>query len=113
MTRFAPRVPVVVAVVVVVVVAVAVSGCPKKPGDTKNADAGSVLDNAGNLGHVANDFTQPHGIHGAVSRSTIATLPMTAPIVTVDDTTFTHADLERAIAQHAVVAGIPPGSIDA
>src|SRR5206468_909389 len=27
--------------------------------------------------------------------------------------TFTRADLERSIAQHAVVAGIPPGSIDA
>lgn len=54
-----------------------------------------------------------HGVHGSISRSQIAALPMTAPVVTVDDVTFTRADLERAIAQHAVVAGIPPQSLDA
>lgn len=54
-----------------------------------------------------------HGVHGSISRSQIAAMPMTAPIVAVDDTTFTRADLERAIAQHAVVAGIPPQSLDA
>lgn len=54
-----------------------------------------------------------HGVHGSVSRSQISALPMTAPIVSVDDVTFTRADLERAIAQHAVVAGIPPTALDA
>lgn len=54
-----------------------------------------------------------HGVHGSISRSQIAALPMTAPVVSVDDVTFTRADLERAIAQHAVVAGIPPSAVDA
>lgn len=59
------------------------------------------------------DGSAAHGIHGSVSRSQISVLPMTAPVVTVDDVTFTRAELERAIAQHAVVAGIPPSAIDA
>jgi peptidyl-prolyl cis-trans isomerase C len=48
-----------------------------------------------------------------VSRSQISVLPMTAAVVSIDDVTFTRADLERSIAQHAVVAGIPPSAVDA
>ena len=59
------------------------------------------------------DGSASHGVHGSVSRSQISVMPMTAPVVTVDDVTFTRAELERAIAQHAVVAGIPPSAIDA
>lgn len=65
------------------------------------------------LGHATGRGGSPHGAHGSVSRSPIAALPMTAPVLNVNEVTFTRADLERAIAQHAVVAGIPPNSLDA
>jgi peptidyl-prolyl cis-trans isomerase C len=65
------------------------------------------------LGKAHGGGGNPHGTHGAISRSQISTLPMTEPVLTVDGVTFTHADLERAISQHAVVAGIPPMAIDA
>jgi peptidyl-prolyl cis-trans isomerase C len=71
--------------------------------------------NAGlaSLGVAQGRGGSPHGAHGSVSRSAIAALPMTAPVLTVDGVTFARADLERTIAQHAVVAGIPPLSLDA
>ena len=59
------------------------------------------------------DGSASRGVHGSVSRSQISVLPMTAPVLTVDDVTFTRAQLERGISQHAVVAGIPPSAIDA
>ncbi len=100
--------------------AVALAGCPKKnPASPHSpapaADGGTSapvgMDVGGGKG--PHDFQGPHGIHDAVSRSTIATLAMDAPIAQVDDVTFTRADLERSIAQHAAVAGIPPANLDA
>lgn len=65
------------------------------------------------LGQADSRGGSPHGAHGSISRSAIAALPMTAPVVVVNEVTFTRADLERAISQHAVVSGIPPASLDA
>src|SRR5690348_10515007 len=85
------------------------AGCPKKTG-AATADAGveaATKNPHAGLSHedLMARAAGPQGIHDAVSKSKIATLPMSAPVVTVDDVTFTRADLERAIAQHAVVAG--------
>lgn len=82
-------------------------------GDVKTAEGKTPVVAPPELGEAKPADGSAHGVHGSISRSQIAALPMTAPVVTVDDVTFTRADLERAIAQHAVVAGIPPQSLDA
>lgn len=51
--------------------------------------------------------------HQAPSASSIARLPMDAPIATVNGATLTRAQLENAIRQHASMAGIPASSFDA
>ncbi|HEY4221650.1 MAG TPA: peptidylprolyl isomerase [Myxococcota bacterium] len=115
---------------VLLALVVAVAGCPKKgAASASSADAGVAADPHSALTGQAppldtiggppkmpkshDELLDPHGVHETVSKSAIATLPMTAPVVTVNETTFTRADLERSISQHAVVAGIPPGNLDA
>ena len=95
----------------VVVLVALVAACPKKDG--AGADAGvKHPELPPELGKATNDFGNPHGVHDSVSKSKIAALPMTAPVVQVDDVTFTRADLERSIVQHAVSAGISPQNVD-
>src|SRR5438874_2628292 len=111
-----------------VVVVVGATACPKKSASlsSTSSDGGPANPERDNIVRTKEGVPNPHaglshedllskpqGIHDAVSKSKIASLPMSAPVVTVDDVTFTRADLERAISQHAVVAGIPPDSLDA
>ena len=54
----------------------------------------------------------PPGVPPGVPAKTIGSLPLDAPIIIVNGATFTRADLERTIMQHASVAGFPANSVD-
>jgi foldase protein PrsA len=65
------------------------------------------------LGAAPEGMANPHGSHGGASTpSAISQLAKTAAIVKVDDVTITKADLDRAMAQAAALAGIPPEMLD-
>lgn len=76
----------------------------RSPADHGSVPANDVIPGQGGAGLNAH--------HGAPSRSAIAGLPLTAPVVSVNGVTFTRADLEKAIQQHAFMAGIPPTAVD-
>lgn len=68
---------------------------------------------ADQLGPVPEGMANPHGTHGGGGTpSAISQLAKTAAIVKVDDVTITKADLDRAMAQAAALAGIPPEMLD-
>src|SRR5437870_1833564 len=87
------------------VVVVGAAACPKKsasPGSTSSSDGGPTNPERDNIVRTKDGVPNPHaglshedllskpqGIHDAVSKSKIASLPMSAPVVTVDDVTFT------------------------
>lgn len=45
------------------------------------------------------------------SQTRIGKLPMSSPVLIVEGVTFTRADIERAIAQHAASMGMPPSDM--
>ncbi len=77
---------------------------------------GNIDDPAQQLGKAPAGMPTPHTSgHGTgvePSKSRISALPPSTPILKVDETTFTHADLERTMSQAAALAGIPPDVLD-
>jgi hypothetical protein len=79
-------------VVVLSALLVVVTGCKSEPATPAAADTGSpeAPQRSQRLDHV----------------------PLNTPILVVNGTTFTRADLERAILQHAAMSGVAPNQID-
>ncbi|OGQ25379.1 MAG: hypothetical protein A2138_26600 [Deltaproteobacteria bacterium RBG_16_71_12] len=81
---------------VVVLVLVALTGCPPDQGKK-----GELVAPSSDGGSVAPKPT-------AGSQTKIGALPMNAPVLIVEGVTYSRADIERAISQHAASMGMPP-----
>ncbi|MBI1949116.1 MAG: peptidylprolyl isomerase [Deltaproteobacteria bacterium] len=84
---------------VLVLVLLATTACPPDEGKK-----GELVTPAADGGSAA---TPPAG----VSQTKIGALPMTAPVLIVEGATFSRADIERAISQHAASMGMPPDDL--
>jgi foldase protein PrsA len=109
--------------VIAVALVVAAVGCeapsttstlPPTIGEKIPANHGAATSpGAEQLGAAPEGMANPHGSHGgAGTPSAISQLAKTAAIVKVDDVVITKADLDRAMAQAAALAGIPPEMLD-
>jgi parvulin-like peptidyl-prolyl isomerase len=88
-------------------------GAAAAPGDTPKSPGEDQL------GKAPEGLPSPHGSHGdpgtvgpAFGSSTLAKAAKDAVVVTIDGTPSTKADLDRAMAQAAALAGIPPDMLD-
>jgi parvulin-like peptidyl-prolyl isomerase len=89
-----------------VAVSLAIVGCPKEPPPAPAHDAGVIPE--------PGSFEDNHGFSGSGKVNTaIGWLNPEAVVLIVDGTRYQKKQLEQAVMQSALAAGIPPGMVDA